>query len=231
MDKNTPRIPLTPFTELTFPSRVRAVFLDLDGTLLDSMGVWSDIDRRFLAKRGLEIPPDYLEAIVPLSYRDTALYTIRRFGLNETPEALMKEWHEMSIEAYRDWVPLKEKSRALLNWLKGKGFRLAAGTASTPELAVPCLTRLGVIGELEQVISTEEVFIGKNDPGFWEVAAEKMGLPPTECALFDDAAASLQAAKAAGIYTVGVLDRFGSGFPGCADAATWLDDRDLEVVQ
>lgn len=56
MDKNTPRIPLTPFTELTFPSRVRAVFLDLDGTLLDSMGVWSDIDRRFLAKRGLDIP-------------------------------------------------------------------------------------------------------------------------------------------------------------------------------
>lgn len=231
MDKNTPRIPLTPFAELTFPSRVRAVFLDLDGTLLDSMGVWSDIDRRFLAKRGLDIPPDYLEAIVPLSYRDTALYTIRRFGLNETPEALMKEWHEMSIEAYRDWVPLKEKSRALLNWLKEKGFRLAAGTASTPELAVPCLTRLGVIGELEQIISTEEVFIGKNDPGFWEVAAEKMGLPPTECALFDDAAASLQAAKEAGIYTVGVLDRFGSGFPGCADAATWLDDRDLEVVQ
>ena len=80
LDKNTPRIPLTPFTELTFPSRVRAVFLDLDGTLLDSMGVWSDIDRRFLAKRGLDIPPDYLEAIVPLSYRDTALYTTRRFG-------------------------------------------------------------------------------------------------------------------------------------------------------
>ena len=99
------------------------------------------------------------------------------------------------------------------------------------ELAVPCLTRLGVIGELEQVISTEEVFIGKNDPGFWEVAAEKMGLAPAESALFDDAAASLQAAKAAGIYTVGVLDRFGSGFPGCADAVTWLDDQDLEVVQ
>ena len=58
-----------------------------------------------------------------------------------------------------------------------------------------------------------------------------MRLAPAACALFDDAAASLQAAKAAGIYTVGVLDRFGSGFPGCADAVTWLDDQDLEVVQ
>ena len=228
MDKNTP---LTPFTELAFPSRVQAVFLDLDGTLLDSMGVWTDIDRRFLAKRGLEIPPDYLEAIVPLSFRDTALYTIRRFGLHETPEALMQEWHEMSVEAYRDWVPLKEKSRALLAHLKEKGYRTAAATASTPELAIPCLTRLGIIGELEQVISTEEVFIGKNDPGFWEVAADKMGLSPAECALFDDAAASLQAAKQTGLYTVGVLDRFGSSFPGCADAVTWLDKRDLEVVR
>ena len=85
------RLPLTPYPSLSLPAGTEAVFLDLDGTLLDSMGVWTEIDRRFLAKRGLEIPPDYLEAIVPLSFRDTALYTIRRFHLNETPEALMRE--------------------------------------------------------------------------------------------------------------------------------------------
>ena len=225
--------PLTPFTELQFPPGTRAVFLDLDGTLLDSMGVWTEIDRRFLAKRGLEIPPDYLEAIVPLSFRDTALYTIRRFHLNETPDALMREWHGMALEAYRDWVPLKAEARGLVDWLRGKGYRLAAATASTPELALPCLARLGMLDRLEMVISTEELMTGKNEPAFWEMAAGKMGLPPHQCAHFDDAAAGLLAAKAAGLYTVAVFDRFGDRPEklAAADAMTTLDPKDREALR
>ncbi len=223
--------PIIPFSDLAFPARTKAVFLDLDGTLLDSMGVWTDIDREFLARRGLEVPPGYLEDIVPLSFRDTALYTIRRFHLNETPEALMNEWREMSLEAYRDWVPLKAYAKDLLAFLKGKGFRLAAATASTPELAIPCLTRLGILPELEMVITTEDTFIGKNEPDFWEVAARRMELSPENCALFDDAAASLGAAKQMGLYTVGVIDRFCSQFPGCADKVTCLDPKDQEAVK
>ena len=48
-----------------------AIF-DLDGTLLDSMGVWREIDYAFLGKRGIEVPMDYLEAITPLSFQAAA---------------------------------------------------------------------------------------------------------------------------------------------------------------
>ena len=65
-----------------------AIF-DLDGTLLDSMGVWHRIDVDFLARRGFAVPEDYQQAITPLGARDAAVYTIDRFGLKETPEALM----------------------------------------------------------------------------------------------------------------------------------------------
>ena len=41
----------------------KGAIFDLDGTLLDSMRVWDDIDVAFLKKRGLEVPPDYQEAI------------------------------------------------------------------------------------------------------------------------------------------------------------------------
>ena len=44
----------------------KGAIFDLDGTLLDSMRVWDDIDVAFLKKRGLEVPPDYQEAITPL---------------------------------------------------------------------------------------------------------------------------------------------------------------------
>ena len=47
----------------------KGAIFDLDGTLLDSMRVWDDIDVAFLKKRGLEVPPDYQEAITPLGGR------------------------------------------------------------------------------------------------------------------------------------------------------------------
>ena len=58
----------------------KGAIFDLDGTLLDSMRVWDDIDIAFLKKRGLEVPPDYQEAITPLGFLEAARYTIRRFG-------------------------------------------------------------------------------------------------------------------------------------------------------
>lgn len=56
-----------------------AIF-DLDGTLLDSMGIWRKIDVDFLGKRGIEMTPDYPEEITALDSRSAAEYTIRRYG-------------------------------------------------------------------------------------------------------------------------------------------------------
>ena len=65
-----------------------AVF-DLDGTLLDSMDVWKDIDTAFLAKRGFSVPKGYADEILAMSFRETAEYTIARFGLAEQPDDVM----------------------------------------------------------------------------------------------------------------------------------------------
>jgi len=48
----------------------KAYIFDLDGTLLDSMGVWEQIDVDFLAKRGIAVPPDYMDAVSPMSLRE-----------------------------------------------------------------------------------------------------------------------------------------------------------------
>ena len=99
---------------------------DLDGTLLDSMRVWDDIDVAFLKKRGLEVPPDYQEAITPLGFLEAARYTIRRFGFPETPEELIQEWHQMAVDAYTYEVELKDGAAEYLRYLKEKGIRLVA---------------------------------------------------------------------------------------------------------
>ena len=41
--------------------QIKGAIFDLDGTLLDSMGVWSDVDRIFFARRGMEVPKDFID--------------------------------------------------------------------------------------------------------------------------------------------------------------------------
>ena len=56
-----------------------AVIFDFDGTLVDSLSLWQDIDRIFLGSRGYEVPPDLHEAIAGMSFEETAEYFRKRF--------------------------------------------------------------------------------------------------------------------------------------------------------
>ena len=56
--------------------KIQGAIFDLDGTLLDSMGMWAELDHRFLGKRGLTVPDDYVAAVTPMSFRDAAVYTL-----------------------------------------------------------------------------------------------------------------------------------------------------------
>ena len=63
------------------------LFFDLDGTLLDSNGIWLDIDIEFLGRHGIApVPEDYTEYVTHHSPLDAARYTRERFHLRETAE-------------------------------------------------------------------------------------------------------------------------------------------------
>ena len=79
---------------------IRAGLFDLDGTLLDSMYVWTHVDACFFARRGLEMPSDYPRAISGMSFVDTARYTKARFDLPEDVEEIMAEWTALAREEY-----------------------------------------------------------------------------------------------------------------------------------
>ena len=104
-------------------NRMGAIF-DLDGTLLDSMGVWRKIDEDFLGKRGFVVPNDYLVAITSKNFDAAAEYTKERFNLPESEEEIIKEWFDMAIEAYTNEVKLKAGVIDYLKQLKAEGIKI-----------------------------------------------------------------------------------------------------------
>ena len=186
----------------------KGAIFDLDGTLLDSMGIWADIDKRFLAKRGIALPDDYMEKVTPMNYQQASEYTIQRFQLVEEKEEIIREWVQMSFDAYRFEIKLKPFVKEYLTFLKHRGVKLAVATAQTPELYEPTLKNNGVFELFDVFTNLSQVQHGKGFPDIYILAAQRLKLAPQSCMVFEDIYAGICGAKAGGFHTCGVHDPY-----------------------
>lgn len=181
---------------------------DLDGTLLDSLWVWRQVDIISLKRRGIDVPDDYAQAIAHLSFAEAAQYTIDRFHLTESSKLLMEEWYAMAVTEYRDHVMLKPHVRAFLEKAHTYQIPMAAATASDYTLITPTLKRLGVFDLFQSVTTIQEVTRDKSFPDIYLLAAERLGVSPAKCVVYEDILLGIQSAKSVGFYTVGVEEPF-----------------------
>lgn len=186
--------------------QMQGAIFDLDGTLLDSMGVWSGVDQTFFARRGMGVPEDYIAAIAPLGFAAAASYTINRFKFQEREDDIIEEWHALAREAYAEQVELKPYAKEYLEMLKKQNVRLAAATASDASLFEPCLIHNEILDYFDIIVTVRDVKRGKGFPDIYNLAAEKIGLPARSCVVFEDILKGIEGAKAGGFLTVGVED-------------------------
>lgn len=174
----------------------KGAIFDLDGTLLDSMWIWEQIDIEFLGRRGLPVPDDYLKKITPMHFYQAAEYTIGRFGLSETPDDLIAEWSDMALDAYRHRIGLKPYAKEYLLFLKDKGVKLSVATASSEEIYTPALKRNGIYDLFDAFTSSSEAARGQRLPGCIRACRrKKIGLTAVDCAVFEDIYAGVKGAK------------------------------------
>ena len=198
--------------------QIKGAIFDLDGTLLDSMWVWNQVDIDFLGKRGFEVPEDYAKTIAAMGFRETAEYTIDRFSLNESVDAVIAEWDRMAADMYHNRVMTKPYVKEVLDRLSGEGIHLGVATASYRSLFEPCLRRNGIFPYFEAITETSEVERGKGFPDIYIKAAEKMKCKPEECLVFEDITKGIEAATEGGFQTVAVFDK--------AAAAEWDENKE-----
>ena len=188
------------------------IFFDLDGTLLDSNGIWLEIDKEFLGRRGISpVPEDYTEYVTHHSAPDAARYTRERFCLPESPEEIQGAWLDMARMAYGERLPLKPGVRSLLERCRQAGQGMAVLTSCIPELCHAALRRHGLLPWFQGVVYTHETGLEKSDPALYRLAAARWGETPEQCVLFEDSPGYCAAAQSAGFFVVGVRDPLYAG--------------------
>lgn len=184
-----------------------ACIFDLDGTLLDSIGVWIDIDIEFLKKRGAALTEEYGRATATMRMREAADYTVKLYRLDEKPEDIMAEWMEMARDRYAHKIGLIPYAREFLLELKGKGIPLGVATIGIKELYQPALERNGIAELFDVIVDGDMVRTGKESPDIYLKAAELLRVEPKRCVVFEDTSIGLRSASSSGFMTVGILDR------------------------
>ncbi len=122
-------------------TKYKCCIFDLDGTLIDSTGVWHRVDIDFLEKRGIAIPDDFIEEIKIHTFESGAKYVVERFGLDENPKEIISEWFDMAVFAYDNEIKLKDGVKELLGFIKQQGLKIALATSSDRKLFEKCLKR------------------------------------------------------------------------------------------
>ena len=174
-------------TQKTKANQGKGAIFDLDGTLLDSMGVWDQVDVDFLAKRGIEVPDDYMQKVAAMQFRQIAEYTIARFSLSDTPEALMEEWDHMARVMYATVVEAKPYAREYLESLKASGAKLAVATSLPPMLREPAMRHVGIFDYFDEVVSVDDAGdIGKDRPDVYLLALARCGADAACAAAIED---------------------------------------------
>ncbi|BDR53117.1 beta-phosphoglucomutase [Bombiscardovia nodaiensis] len=185
----------------------KAAIFDLDGTLLDSMGIWQEIDRRFFARRQIDMPADYASAVASMQTGAIARYTIERFGLREEPQALVDEWNDDAQLLYATAVQPKPHALQYLASLKASGAKLAVATSLPPRLRQAALEHAQMTACFDHVCSVDDAqSIGKEEPTIYLLAARQLRVEPADCTVFEDLLVAVRSAHRAGMKAWAMYD-------------------------
>ena len=185
----------------------KGLIFDLDGTLIDSMNVWTEIDAEFLKEYNIDMPVNFYEDIKDLSFADTAIYFSETLGIPMNPKDIMDKFNAMAREKYEKIVPLKKGVYEFISQEKKKGTKLCVATANNKELTILALKRLGIYDSMEFILTCDEISSGKGTPDIYIKCAEKMGFEISETAVFEDILRGVISAKSAGFYVVAVEEK------------------------
>lgn len=179
---------------------------DLDGTLLDSNGIWREVDLKFGELMHLEITQEYLDVVSHATFPVSAAYTKQHFHLSLSEKEIMDIWYSMVDDAYAHQLPLKSGAREYLQHCAAQGDIMVMYTSSVPSLCHSALQRHQIDHYFSHIYFAQDIGLEKKYPESFCSISKQLGESNTGCTLFDDSPIACAAAHQAGWNVIGVYD-------------------------
>lgn len=187
--------------------KYKAVIFDLDGTLIDSMGIWIQIDKEYLEIRNIPVPDDLFKDVkTGNSFKEICQYFKDKFDLPDSIEEIGAEWTGMVEEHYKTDVKLKPGAHEFLKFLEASNIKIGVGTSNSKHLAETVLKANNVLEKFDSIVAGCEDIKGKPFPDIFLKTAEELNIAPEDCLIIEDVLVGVQAAKRAGMDVFAIYD-------------------------
>ena len=189
-------------------NNIDACIFDMDGTIVDSMWVWGQVDIDYLSKHGHEVPKDMGKEIEGLSMREVACYFKKRFNIIDDIDTIINDWNEMALFKYKNSIKLKPNIREFLIYLKDKGIKTGLFTSNSLVLAKAALEANGILEYFDAITAGCSNIKGKPEPDGYIITANRLKVKCENCLVFEDLIKGIMAGKNANMKTCAVRDDY-----------------------
>lgn len=183
-----------------------AIVFDMDGTLLESMPMWSGVGDRYLESIGVPLKRETKLVVTDKTYNEKTQELIDLYGLDISVKDIKLKFDELAEVEYRERLQLKPYVREFLQQCREAGIRMAVATATASHLALACFERLDILQYFDTVLSTRDTGVNKFQPDIYLRCAAQLNSTPGETTVFEDALYAAKTAFDAGFTVVGVYD-------------------------
>lgn len=191
---------------------IKAIIFDMDGSLVDSMWIWKQIDIEYLSQYGYDSSDraiaEFQANVEGMSFRETAEFMQSHFNLSRSIEEMMDDWNKMAWEKYEKEVFLKPGAIEFLSECKIRGILLGIASSNSKELVDNVMKARELEDFFQVIITGSDGLPGKPAPDMYLEVAKKLGVDPVHCLVFEDIPKGIKAGKDAGMRVCAVEDLY-----------------------
>jgi HAD superfamily hydrolase (TIGR01509 family) len=190
-------------SRVPFPDGAKALLVDLDGTLIDSVGALRTVFFQILDRYAIAADEALFRACDGQTIPGIARLLARQGSVGKTPETITAEYCLAVDAAYAQVVPC-EGADALLGEARAAGLALALVTSAIRPVVAPLLQRFSWSAKFDAIMCGDEVTQAKPAPDLYRLGLARLRHRPEEAVAIEDSAKGVAAARAAGCRTIGI---------------------------
>jgi len=187
---------------------IKAVLFDLDGLLVDTETMGIKVAFKICKNLGIKLTKAEQQSFVGITdekfYRQLLKKRKKKYNINNILDQhfiLYEQLLQSNLKAF--------PGASLPKQVKAQGYKIGLVSGSTAKQIAIILSQLDLKEQFDVIVSVDDIIHSKPHPESYLIAAYKLNVHPTECIVLEDATAGIQAAKKAGMQTVGVINNGG----------------------